>query len=263
MGIFTYDTYQDVRHNLFKYSVPFIIIAGFFCYFRILPPDHQQIVSGFLQLILESQPWKDVFGGALGITFFTVIAFLIIELIQIHDRCYDKYIIKWRVYYDLDFIIPRLVQPYSSNLNYRFYEEAASHLDNFQEQLYYPFVGDRDLKISKNKLVRFYETVTRYWLTQINEIVIIALFFIIVIYRIWGPVDLMYRTILLNNTILLIGVFIINRYFARKSLGPVREATTEEIKDIHEKPELLAELGERLKKLCSDYKIPYSEPAKN
>jgi hypothetical protein len=37
---FTYDTYQDVRHNLFRYSTPFLVMAGFFAFFCILPPEH-------------------------------------------------------------------------------------------------------------------------------------------------------------------------------------------------------------------------------
>ncbi len=45
----------------------------------------------------------------------------------------------------------------------------------FQKRLYYPYVGDRNLKIPKNKLVRFYEVVIVYWLTQINEIVLLAI----------------------------------------------------------------------------------------
>src|SRR5690242_13577296 len=34
---FDYETYQDVRHNLFLYSTPVLIIAGFFTYFCVLP----------------------------------------------------------------------------------------------------------------------------------------------------------------------------------------------------------------------------------
>jgi hypothetical protein len=38
-------------------------------------------------------------------------------------------------------------------------------------ELFYPYVRDRDPKVDHNKLARFYEEVTKYWTTQLIEII--------------------------------------------------------------------------------------------
>lgn len=48
---FTYDTYQDVRRNLFLYAMPFLVVAGFFTFFCVLPPDHQSAVVKLLDCL--------------------------------------------------------------------------------------------------------------------------------------------------------------------------------------------------------------------
>ena len=150
---FTYDTYQDVRQNLFGYSAPFLVVAGFFTYLKILPPTHQNAMAGLLEYVSTAQPWKGLLGTGLGIGIFIGLAFLLVEVFQVHDQWYDKYVIRWRQRYATDFILPRLVQPFASALNYRFREEAATHTEQFQEQLFYPFVGGRDLKLKHGRSV--------------------------------------------------------------------------------------------------------------
>jgi hypothetical protein len=258
MDLFSYDTYQDVRKNLFFYSIPFLIGAGFFCYWQILPPDHQQAIWSLLSYISNSEGWKAVSGTGVGIVLFSIFAFLLTELFQVHDQLWDKYLKKWRHGYAVDFILPRLVQPFGSHLNYRFREEAESRTGSFQKDLYYPFVGDRDLKIPKNKLVRFYEVITVYWLTQINEIVLIILGVTVTVYAWIGPADAAYRSTLLRDCGTLIVAFLINRLWARMALRKVRHATEEEIRAIHENPDLLSDLETRLKALCANYNIPYT-----
>jgi hypothetical protein len=256
---FKYDNYQDVRHNLFIYSVPFLLISGFFVYFRVLPPIHQQVIMTSIEHLTKNEIWKGVWGAGLGVAIFSCIAFLLTEIIQIHDKYYDRYIIKWRRQYAIDFIIPALVQPFASALNYRFYRIAETNIKDFQEQLYYPFVGDRDMKIPKNKVVRFYEDVTVYWLTQINEIILFSLFSLIFFYRITGPSDLEFYSRLLDDFIIVTISFLLNRLWVRSCLAKVRESTTEEIRAIHADKDLTADLQNRLVKLCADYSIPYRE----
>jgi hypothetical protein len=129
----------------------------------------------------------------------------------------------------------------------------------FQEKLYYPFVGDRDPKIPKNKLVRFYEVITIYWLTQINEIVILGLTSLIIGCRYFGPTDLTYRSLLGKDLIAVVIVFILNRVWVRASLNKVRRATEEEILAILDTPELQIDLEQRLEQLCKYYSIPYGK----
>jgi hypothetical protein len=254
---FTYDTYQDVRRNLFLYSTPFLVVAGFFTFFYVLPPAHQRIVVSVLESISNSQPWKGLAGAGLGLFLFVGLAFLMTEIFQVHDQWYDKHIIKWRYRYDIDFILPRLIRPFASGTNYRFYNVAETQ--DFLTELYYPFVGDRDLKIAKNKLVRFYEVVTVYWLTQINEIVLVLLTLLIVVYRYLGPADLAYRTRLLDVFVAVGCGLILNRMWAGSSKEKVRHATEEEIRAIHDDAALLKDLDRRLGRVCRDYSIPYEQ----
>jgi hypothetical protein len=258
MNLFTYDTYQDVRKNLFLYSIPFLIAAGFFCYWRILSPQHQNKIWSLFSYISKSEGWKAISGTGVGIVLFSLIAFVLTELFQVHDQFWDKYVKRWRYYYAVDFILPRLVQPFGAHLNFRFRQEAEKHVGEFQEDLYYPFVGDRDSKIPKNKLVRFYEVITVYWLTQINEIVLLILGAAVTFYSIVGPSELGYRTVLLSDCGILVAAFLLNRLWTRFALTKVRRATEEEIRAIHEAPTLLADLERRLKSVCANYNIPYA-----
>jgi hypothetical protein len=256
---FGYDTYQDVRHNLFLYSTPFLVCAGFFAFFNVLPKPHQQTVVQFLESMSNTQPMKGLLGTGIGVLAFAGVAFLLTEVIQVHDQWYDKYIIKWRLQYATDFILPRLIQPWASRTNYRLFDAAEANIRQFQERLYYPYVGDRDLKIPKNKLVRFYEVVTVYWLTQINEIVLLALSAVIIYYGFRGPVDLAYRTTLFNDMALFMVLFLLNRIWVRASRSKVRRATEDEIRAILDSDELRNDLERRLVRICQDYAVPYGE----
>lgn len=256
---FGYDTYQDVRRNLFYYSVPTLVLAGFFFFFFVLPPTQQSAVTVLIEKFTSSPLWKWTLGGASGLAIFTGLAFVMTEVLQIHDQWYDKYIIGWRFRYATDFILPRLIQPFASLTNYRFYEEAERNIRQFQERLYYPFVGDRDLKIPKNKLIRFYEVVTVYWLTQVNEIVLLVLTIGVFIYRFSGPANLSYRTLLCNDLLLLAVLWMLNRLWVISSRGKVRHGTEDEIKAILDNPELKRDLEVKLHKLCADYNIPYGQ----
>jgi hypothetical protein len=256
---FTYDTYQDVRRNLFRYAIPSLIIAGFFTFFCVLPVPTQEAVVRSLEFVSNTQPWKGLLGSGIGVGGFAFIAFLLTEVIQVHDQWYDKYIIRWRHRYATDFILPRLIQPWASRTNYRFFEEADANIRRFQERLFYPYVGDRDVRIPKNKLVRFYEVVTVYWLTQVNEIVLLTVSAIIVYYRFLGPVDVSYRTILFNDLVIVLVAFIVNRAWARSSLSKVRRATEEEIAAILDNSDLRSDLEVRFSDICKDYSIPYDK----
>jgi hypothetical protein len=253
---FTYDTYQDVRRNLFLYSVPFLIVAGFFTYFCILPLSHQQVIRQLIEYISNTQPWKGALGTTFGVVLFVGVAFILTELLQVHDQWYDKYVIKWRHQYATDVILPKLVQPFACALNWRFYEIAEGELRDFEERLFYPFVRDRDTKIPKNTLVRFYEVVTVYWLTQINEIILLALLSLLIVYRFVGPAELGYRTRLLNDFLILVAAILVNRLWIRASLLKVRKATEDEIRAIHDDSDLRDELKGQLSDVCKDYLIP-------
>ena len=110
---FAYNSYQDVRHNPSLYAIPFLIGAGSFAYLRVLPSAHR----GMLSEILDSAVWE-----GLSVVFVSAcVSLFLTEILQAHDHWYDKRFVRWRRRSSIDFIIPRLVHPVASNLNYRFY----------------------------------------------------------------------------------------------------------------------------------------------
>jgi hypothetical protein len=256
---FTYSTYQDVRRNLFKYSVPFLIAAGFAAYGFILPAPHQSAILELLQKVATIEPWKSLVGIGTGTAGFAFLAFLMTELLKLHDRWYDKYVVRWRADFDIMFILPRLLQPFISRTNQRFWIEAVRNRHHFMERLYYVYVGDLDAKIPKNMLVRFYETVTVYWLTQINELVLATLLFVCAVYSATGfvRVDHGYAVRLLWTALTIVGLLALNRLWIRRERRSVNRAAAAEIQAIHDDEELKADLGARFRSVCEDHGVPY------
>ena len=105
--------------------------------------------------------------------------------------------------------------------------------------------------------MRFYEVVTLYWLTQINEIVLILLLGLVAVYRFVGSSDPPYLASLLNATFILVILFILNRAWVRHGREKVRQATNEEIEDILSNH--LDDLRQRVRSVCEDYGIPFEE----
>jgi hypothetical protein len=256
---FTYTTYQDVRRNLFKYSAPFLIVAGFVAYAFILPESHQVAIINLLRTVATVEPWKSLVGVGTGVAIFALLAFVITEVLKLHDRWYDKVIVGWRQDFDVLFILPRLLQPFISRTNHRFWVEAARNRDQFMEQLFYPFVADLDTKIPKNKLVRFYETITVYWLTQINELLLITLLAACAAYGLtdFARQDHAYAVRLLWTALAVIGLVALNRLWIRRERKSVRDATAEEIQAIHDNTDLKNDLGRRFRAICQDHGVPY------
>ena len=256
---FTYTTYQDVRRNLFKYSAPFLIAAGFAAYGFILPEPHRAAVFQLLQKVTVLEPWKSLVGVGAGTAVFAFIAFLMTEVLKLHDRWYDRWVVQWRHDFDVLFILPRLLQPFISRTNQRFWKEAARNRHTFMERLYYPYVTDLDPKIPKNKLVRFYEAITVYWLTQINELLLLLLLVACGGYTLtdYARVDHAYAVRLLRSVLAIVALLALNRLWIRRERQSVVHATAEEIQAIHDDPQLKADLGTRFRTICQDHGVPY------
>jgi len=58
-----------------------------------------------LEYVSNKEPLKGIVGTAAGVVVFGGIAFLLTEIIQVHDQWYDKYIVRWRHRYATDFIL--------------------------------------------------------------------------------------------------------------------------------------------------------------
>jgi hypothetical protein len=86
---FSYETYQDVRDNVFKYSVVLLNVAGWAILTWIVPPAAQAGLGSLIGQLLP-EPWKALVNtvGVLGV--FTLLAFALVEIFKVHDRVYDK-----------------------------------------------------------------------------------------------------------------------------------------------------------------------------
>lgn len=260
---FSYETYQDVRNNVFKYSVVLLNVAGWAVLAWVVPPAVQSWLASLVGQLLP-EPWKALVNtvGVLGV--FALVAFALVELFKVHDRFYDKYIIRWRASYDSGFILPALAKPFAGRLDERFFKMLKTHREEFMYALWYPFVSDRDTKIGKNDLVRFYERVTIYWLTQMNELVVLVVIVAAGLGWALGPVTPEYRAILRTVTVVALLCGGLNRLWVRSSREGVREATAVEIEAVT--TEHLPELERRLAMLCAKHAMaiaPRAAPPDN
>jgi hypothetical protein len=256
---FDYQSYQDVRKNLFWYWLG-VLVVGFLGLSFVLPDAHRRAVESLVKRMAAGTPLESVAGVTVGGVVLVAVAFLLAEVLKFHDLWYDKYVTRWRQRFSGSSIFPRLVEPFISRTPPgRLITEAERNAAKFLERLYYPFVGDIDGKVPKNKVLRFYEAVTVYWITQINEIVMVFLAIVVGLYAFGyhARVDHGYAIRLLQTLVTLITLLFLNRVFVRFAVGSVAKTVDEEIAAIHEDPRLLADLQKRLKSVCSDYSIPY------
>jgi hypothetical protein len=240
-------TYQDVKATLRWYSPFPAVIIALFLYFYLVPDPHHAWIASL------SRTWvPSAISAALAVPLIVAlsgfIGWLLIFVFEIHDKVYERHIIRWRHYYDLDFILPALTRPFGANLDPRLFEAAEKDLPRFMKPFYH-FVGDDDHEhsIGENTRVRFYETVVKYWITQINEIVLLAAFLFTVayvfVYRSMGlPLDPVVFTFLV-----IITLFVGNRILAEIFKASVRRATLEEVEEIHSR--FLPQLENQLKLL--------------
>lgn len=237
------NTYQQVKANLHWYmgfasGIVAVLIYGF-----LVPDVQRHAVERFVQSHTSASMPKLITDTSM-VAILGFLCWLSIFIFEVHDKLYDRYVIRWRHYYDLDFILPTLTRPFACHLDPRFFRTAEQSMYEFMKP-YYEFVGDgeREYSITKNLLVRFYESVTKYWITQINEILIIAafilnLFYFFVYQRIQLPTD----TVAVWELVLPI-LFFLNRIAADRSRISVRRATLDEIEDIQRRyPDRLEEL---------------------
>lgn len=227
-------TYQDVKSTLRWYNFFVSIPVALFLYVFLVPDVHRKHVEDLFSQLSGSKIVTSAGSGVLVIGAFLFVSWFLVFVFEIHDKIYDSYVIRWRHFYDLDVILPALTRPFGQNLDPRFFDVAGATPYAFMKPFYH-FVadGEHEDKITENLVLRFYETITKYWLTQINEVLFIAALIIdfvyLVIYRRLG-LDLGPVAV---TAFLIVACFAINRLVRRFFLGPVRRATLDEIEDIH------------------------------
>jgi hypothetical protein len=257
MALFEYRTYQDVRSNLLKYTIGLLNLAGFLSLFVIVSPAHRDTLTSLAKKVSETPFWSDTLKNGIAVVVFSALAYLLIEVLQVHDKVYDRYFVRWRFRYDTDFILPRLCRHHLGKMGIRFFDEAENNLYEFMKALFYPYAMDNksdEPKIEQNYLVRFYELVANYWITQVNEIVMLLLFGLATLYAtVWD--DGTARSRLLMPLLLLMAVFAVNRWFVHRTREAVRRGTSDEIEAILEKHQ--QDLEGRLERICERYAIPF------
>lgn len=243
---FKLECYQDVKTNLTWYTsiitLAFIILFGILFRDYSINPAEKIEKLGKLFKLFE-------------ISWLFVISYFLIVFFEVHDKVYDRFIIRWRYYYDIDFILTRLTRPLANKLSSSFYIQAQQNKHDFMKP-FYVFVGDGDgeLRIAGNLRTRFYESILKYWITQINEIILLCSYVIIVIATIK---DSSSHKVLLITTITVLGLFLFNRMLACIIRQYVRQATIDEIEEIHEK--FLPQLDEELNKLHKKFNLNYGQ----
>jgi uncharacterized membrane protein len=175
-----FETYQDVRTMLVKWSIPIWGVFLYLCYLLIIPKELKEFVSNQFPQFAE---WiKNVTSIVAFITITFIFSYIMINLLQIHDKYYDRYCVKWRYNYAITYLIPTLLRPIYDPIPEIVLISIKKNLGNFMENCYYYFVGDREMKIRKNLVVRFYESITKYWLSQIGEIAAIIFLSLLIVY---------------------------------------------------------------------------------
>lgn len=232
MSIFKpeYDTYQDVKSTLAWWSVLPWSAAVLSGYFFVLTNQHQSVISNALPGLPE---WIAATGTiSVALIMGGVIAHLATHVLEIHDHWYDYYVVGWRERYAREKMIPALIEPYRSKLPDAATEIFCQHTGATLKALFYPFASDRDMKIRKNLVVRFYERITKYWLTQVVEIACLSLSLFAVVYACflwqWPPPTRIIWTVGMS----VIG-FGLARLLAILQRDVVWQATLEEIQEIH------------------------------
>lgn len=229
MTPFNYETYQDVRTNIAVYTAVALGLSALVFYAFVITSTQREWMSQVFH--------QEYLGYFVTPLFFLILGYFLIEVLKVHDKIYDRYIVKWRLKYDLTTILPALIEPFENTTDSQFLDTAKSNRTDFMERLYYEFVGDREHEypITKNYLVRFYEAISAYWYTQVNDIILILLSVISIVLLI----NALATSQNPNRFIITIGViatlFIVNRFAVKRSRSSVAQATMREIHDIHEK----------------------------
>jgi len=223
-------------------------MIGFLFYLFVLPDEHRQSIERVVGQIIS-------YGIIMGLSI--VFSWFLIFFLNLH-LVYDHYFARWRFYYNLDFVLPTLVRPFTRELDGRFLQEAERNIDEFMK-LFYHFVGDyeHDYKVKENLKVRFYEIAQKYWITQINEIMALFLSMItIVYYFVYKSLGLPLDTIVITSFIAT-AFFLTNHYLSLRLRESIRIATKDQIEDIHGR--FLKQLEDQLRELHKKFGLKYGE----
>lgn len=248
------EQYDDVKTRLRTWTASILFFAGLLFYFLILPDKHMKAINTILGRIDSSK----IVGVGITIVLIEFLGLVLILILEVHDRFYDRYLTRWRHNYDLDFILPTLVRPFTGKLDKRFFVFAQDNKYEFMK-IFYHFVADREHehKITENLIARFYDKITKYWITQINEIMLFLFMSLTFVYHfVYRSFKLPLDKIVITNFIIIF-LFLLNRLFVQLIRKSLRRATTDEIENIHDR--FQGQLEQEIKKVHEKFGLRYDE----
>lgn len=245
-----FNSYQDVKNILHWYAYFVSIVLSLLAYFLLIPEPHREVLNTLFGQITAFVPA----GTLLVVVFGFLGSFLFVHMFEVHDKVYDRFVIKWRYKYARDFILPMLFKPFLTELDEAFFETATKNMREFMN-IFYSFVGDYDVRIRKTAVVRFYDAVWKYWATQINEVLFIMFEIMLIAYAIYYLANDLQIASLVILFIVIIMLIIVNRAISKYFLKYIRVATVEEICEIHNK--FMAELQQKAQEISLRFGLGY------
>jgi hypothetical protein len=253
-----YKTYQDVKKILVHWTTVLLAIISFLIIFVYLTSSQRSSIWNFIANLCKNNEWITALLSVIIVGFvgfiYHWISFVLINFIQIHDLIYDKIFIKWRERFDIELILLKLTDPFKTKLPRNFNDFAKKYRYEFMKP-YYHFVGDGKPGIDQNTRIRFYERITMYWVTQLNEIFILLLLLItptLILLRVPLSFDIFSFCVFILS---LLFAMLLNRWLIRKTVIYAQQTTLDEIEEILKKTENRKYLEKEYLNLLATYKL--------
>lgn len=87
-----FNSYQDVKNVLHRYTYLVSIIISLLAYFLVIPQQHQLTLNTVFGRITELIS----VGVVITLIFGFFISFLFVHMFEVYDKVYDRFVIKWR-----------------------------------------------------------------------------------------------------------------------------------------------------------------------
>jgi hypothetical protein len=243
LPVFTLSTYANVKTNLCWAAAVFLAVIEFFSLMWLFTPGQRDWVLHYGNQIGLSQV-VSVAGVFVADYFF---AYWLVTAFRVHEL-WDTYVSRWRRDYDVDFILPRLVEPFAAEISEQFAAKVRLQRDRAMSVLFYHFVRDEDPVIGKILIVRFYDAIFNYWVCQYVEIALALIVVELLALAAGDQSQGAAWTYLLPWIAGAVVLLVLNRIVIRSLVLPrVRARTGEEIDEIH--VEHLPELQQQISKL--------------
>lgn len=232
MPVFGPSTYAKMRANL-TWTLAALLAAVEFVSLECLatPDQRAQVLSLFDQIqltpvLLGFGAAAAILGGDLFAAYWLASSFKVQEL-------WDTHVSHWRVDYDVNYILPELLRPFAGTVSDELTSAIRGQRDRAMTQLFYRFVRDKEPKIGKTLIVRFWEAIQSFWVCQLLELTLVLLTVEALVLLGVDQVKGAPWGFLVPWLVVVVALLPLNRLLIHKIVLPrVRAATQEEIDEI-------------------------------